>query len=290
MDYSIAATVFTSVAIIGVLSYRLRSVSKNCARLTQQLARQEKDSIEQANSAFIEHAQKLALLETSISEFKVHISDMEEKHRLRERTMQLELDVIKHSLDQERGDFEEKMSKAFDSQSADYADLIRDIETLHGLSEMTERWHDQMKMIISNNGELKRHNDNFKNIVKAVDLLSINAAIEAARSGEAGRGFAVVADGVRELSTVTAKVSAEYMKMLNYNSMITSSTFQEIQASGNFVKTAMFSLKTGFDKLKTSLSEHRTLTQENQAQEQRIDVPTSVIEQWKSEQAATRQE
>lgn len=51
--------------------------------------------------------------------------------------------------------------------------------------------------------------DEIDKIAKQTNLLALNATIEAARAGDAGKGFAVVAGEVKNLSTQTARATAE---------------------------------------------------------------------------------
>ena len=52
--------------------------------------------------------------------------------------------------------------------------------------------------------KMQANNANIAGIASQVNILAINAKIEAARAGDAGRGFAVVAEAINELSRKTA--------------------------------------------------------------------------------------
>lgn len=64
-----------------------------------------------------------------------------------------------------------------------------------------------LKTVKSNNGAIT-------SIASQVNILAINAKIEAARAGDAGRGFAVVAEAVNELSQKTAHAAAKILESL----------------------------------------------------------------------------
>ena len=116
------------------------------------------------------------------------------------------------------------------------------IARLLGLVKTFERWHDDMGVLIKHNRDMHGKNDEFAVIVNQVVIVAINASIEAARAGPHGRGFAVVATEVRDLAQRAGKLSKSYRSSLYQNDLITTATFQDLQAGGKMIVGAVVGL------------------------------------------------
>ena len=112
-----------------------------------------------------------------------------------------------------------------------------------------ERWNDGMKILMEHNAAMHKQNSEFYAIVKQIIILALNAAIEAARAGEEGRGFAVVADEVRSLAMRSEGLSQSYRENLNENDIITTVTFQDIQASSRMILTVVHNIQERLQKV-----------------------------------------
>lgn len=100
---------------------------------------------------------------------------------------------------------------------------------------------------LSNNSiEISKITAVISDISNQINLLSLNAAIEAARAGDAGKGFSVVADEVKRLAEQTSSSADQISKLITINSSETKNSVEKMNTVSSEVEDGLIiSKKTG---------------------------------------------
>jgi methyl-accepting chemotaxis protein len=146
--------------------------------------------------------------------------------------------------------------------------LLRNAENVENLTKASDAGRSGIQEVVTDIQEIAREsaglleiNAVMENIASQTNLLSMNAAIEAAHAGEAGKGFAVVAGEIRKLaesSSEQSKTIAAVLKKIKESidkiTHSTESVLNKFEAIDNGVKT-VFQQE---DNIRTSIENQNT--------------------------------
>ncbi|MDE7211049.1 MAG: methyl-accepting chemotaxis protein, partial [Lachnospiraceae bacterium] len=149
---------------------------------------------------------------------------------------------------------------------------------------------EELKEAIS---EISKCSEEIKTIIHVIEdiasqtnLLSLNAAIAAARAGDAGRGFAVVAEQVKSLAEQSAKSAGETTKLIETTVAAVDKGIAIADETAQNIFEVMQGARTATEKM-GQISE---LLQQNVQYMKQVDADLGEIQEVIDTNAATSQE
>ncbi|MDR2942098.1 MAG: methyl-accepting chemotaxis protein [Treponema sp.] len=146
--------------------------------------------------------------------------------------------------------------------------LVENSKNVETLTSASENGRTGLQTVVQEIQEIARDSEGLleinsvmNNIASQTNLLSMNAAIEAAHAGEAGKGFAVVADEIRKLAESSgqqSKTTAAMLKKIKASIDNITKSSNDVQARFEAIDTSVKTVSQHEQNIRNAMEEQET--------------------------------
>jgi len=297
-----------SLILVYVLSYIISSIGRKSTKRAEKEAKvnfHNKNKLQDIFVSVKETTGELADASDKMSVTSAHFAENSQSQAasVEEITATMEeisagIDNIYSNADHQNSTMDSLLDKM--EQYSKTIQLVSDelsvmLERTKGITEFAQTGEKNLNQMSKSINKIASSSSEMNNIVQIINdisdqinLLSLNASIEAARAGDAGRGFAVVAEEISKLADQTSASVNDIGNLIQANdSEITAgmshvdNTVETISKTLNGVETNFIAMKNIFSAMNEQLNANKIINEETQKAKQTSELIKSATDEQK---------